>query len=81
VYFVGYEVVAKSSKKKGVPRLHVMHAAWELLFPRSALFLLISLWKNLCAVWSITLGNENIFISHYFNKIDANQQLFHRLIP
>jgi hypothetical protein len=36
----------------------VNHVAWELLFPRSALFLLISLWKNLYGVWSITLGNE-----------------------
>ena len=34
------------SEKKGVPRIHGKHAPWELLFPRSALFLLIILWKN-----------------------------------
>jgi hypothetical protein len=52
-----------------------MHAAWELLFPRSALFLLISLWKTVLDVWSIMLGNENILIYQFFNKIDAYRQL------
>jgi hypothetical protein len=57
--------ITENIVKKGVPRFHGKHAAWELLFPRSALFLLISMWKTVLRVWSITLGNENIFIGLY----------------
>jgi hypothetical protein len=31
--------VGGKPEKKGVPRIHGRHAPWELLFPRSALFL------------------------------------------
>ena len=56
----------KAGKKRS-SQVTCVQAAWELLFPRSALFLLISLWKNLCYVWSISLGIENIIISLYIS--------------
>jgi hypothetical protein len=47
-----------ANQKKGVPRIHGSHAPWELLFPRSALFLLIILWKTALGVCSILHENE-----------------------
>jgi hypothetical protein len=58
--------VGGKPEKKGVPRIHGRHAPWELLFPRSALFLLIILWKTALCVWSIMLENKIFLYFHLF---------------